>query len=1543
MALVVAAVVEAPPAGADTSPPAGTPATVSADPLPTVQIGNGVVWAQVTVGNTVYATGDFTTARPAGSPLGTDEVSRAGLLAYDITTGNLITSFNHSFNGPGRTIVASPDGSKVFVGGDFTTVDGQAHGHVAEVDVATGALVGSFAASLDSGVLALAATNNSVYVGGAFGSANGASRTNLAAFDSGSGAALAWAPTTNATVTAMIMAPDQSKVIVAGRFTQLSNQAYYGLGAVDPTSGAVLPWASTSSSYPVQDHNSQSSITSLSTDGTQIYGTGYSYIGGGNFEGQFAFSPTNGAVVWLNSCHGDNYSSQPVGQVLYSVGHAHDCSDLGAWDDTNPRTWHRALATTTYPAGTLTHNNDSGYADFYGLPDGGLLDWFPTLTAGTYTGAAQAAWSVTGNDSYVALGGEFPNVNGTPQQGLVRFAVQNLAPNNVAPRPAASLTPTGASLRPGTIRLSWQSTWDYDNATLTYYVYRDGGTTPIYSTTQDSTFWNMPVLGFIDTGLDPGSSHTYKITAADPFNNRQPSSWSSAITVTTSNQSPYAADVFDGASSLWRFAEPSGTTAFDYVGYDDLTESSGISDGAAGPITGDASTAATFNGSSSSAATHSAVTAPNAFSLEAWVKTTSSRGGKVAGFGSAASGSSSTADRHIYLDNSGRIYFGVVSGSAKTINSANSYNNGQWHHIVAGESSDGMALYVDGVRVARDQSTTTPTSSYPGYWRVGGDNLGGWPSRPTSAYLAGSIADVAVYPATLTIAQVQKHYLDSGRTLSIAPAPTDSYGATVYADLPDTYWRLDESSGTTTLDTSRTNGAGRYTGGVSYGQPATVGSGTAVTFNGSTGNVYSASSLTAPSTYTAELWFKTTTTSGGKLIGFGNRQTGTSTTYDRQLYMLNGGQLAFGAQGTVTSPASYNNGAWHHVVAAQGPSGLTLYVDGGLVASTSQTGAQNYTGYWRVGGDRVPSGASSNYFAGSVDEVAVYPTVLSAARVLAHYNAGGGNVTPAAAFTSTCTYLDCSVDGSTSSDRDGSIAGYAWNFGDGTTGTGSTASHSYGAAGTYLVTLTVTDDKGAASTVSHPVTVTAPPPNQLPVAQLSASCDHRACSFDGSGSSDPDGDIVGYSWDFGDGVTATGATSSHAYASVGSYTVTLTVTDNRGGTASTTQVVSPTNAAPHASLTASCSALDCSVDAGASTDDATIAAYTWQFGDGATVTGPGPAAAHSYPVPGDYTVTVTVTDNDGASDTTAAVVSPRPAANPQTTWAKDTFNRTVTSGFGSADAGGAWTSSGNSANLSVAGGTGTLTSPTAGAAPGAYLAGVGRADTEVATTIAWNKIANGNAYVYVVGRRVGPNEEYRGRVRLAATGAVAIAITKLDGSSSDTVVKAETTLPGITYAPGQQLRVRFQVTGTSPSTLNLKVWPVGQAEPSAWQLTTTDASAALQAPGAVGLSAYLASSVTNAPVAVTTTGLTATATNTPPTATFTTNCAGLTCTVDASSSIDPQGGTLSYTWSFGDGVVATGSTADRTYAAAGTYRITLTVTDSGGLTDVTTQTVAPTG
>lgn len=163
---------------------------------------------------------------------------------------------------------------------------------------------------------------------------------------------------------------------------------------------------------------------------------------------------------------------------------------------------------------------------------------------------------------------------------------------------------------------------------------------------------------------------------------------------------------------------------------------------------------------------------------------------------------------------------------------------------------------------------------------------------------------------------------------------------------------------------------------------------------------------------------------------------------------------------------------------------------------------------------------------------------------------GGGVNTPPTAVIDppSCTLLDCNFTGSSSSDSDGSISTYAWDFGDGNSSNTANPLNSYAAEGTYNVSLTVTDDGGASDTANLEVTVD-DGSNNAPTAvitMINCTDADKTCSYDGSGSLDSDGSVSSYAWDFGDGNLGSGVTTSHTYDSFGTYTVSLTVTDNGG-------------------------------------------------------------------------------------------------------------------------------------------------------------------------------------------------------------------------------------------------------------------------------------------------------------------------------------------------------------------------------------------------------------
>ena len=166
---------------------------------------------------------------------------------------------------------------------------------------------------------------------------------------------------------------------------------------------------------------------------------------------------------------------------------------------------------------------------------------------------------------------------------------------------------------------------------------------------------------------------------------------------------------------------------------------------------------------------------------------------------------------------------------------------------------------------------------------------------------------------------------------------------------------------------------------------------------------------------------------------------------------------------------------------------------------------------------------------------------------------------PFASFTFACSGHACTFDGSGSSDADGTIASYAWSFGDASSGAGPAATHTYIASSSFNVTLTVTDNNGATGTQSQTVSIA----NTPPAASFTFACSSLACTFDGSASSDGDGTIASYVWNFGDGAGGSGSTAAHTYGSPGTFTVTVTVTDNAAATNSAARSVTVTRLPMH--------------------------------------------------------------------------------------------------------------------------------------------------------------------------------------------------------------------------------------------------------------------------------------------------------------------------------------------------------------------------------------------
>jgi len=245
------------------------------------------------------------------------------------------------------------------------------------------------------------------------------------------------------------------------------------------------------------------------------------------------------------------------------------------------------------------------------------------------------------------------------------------------------------------------------------------------------------------------------------------------------------------------------------------------------------------------------------------------------------------------------------------------------------------------------------------------------------------------------------------------------------------------------------------------------------------------------------------------------------------------------------------------------------------------------------------------------------------------------NAPPVPAFTLPSRPLSVSevatLDAGGSSDADGRILSYIWDFGDGATGEGPLVTYAWGRAGDFPVTLTVIDDSGTGSalqSLTQTIRIDAAPvadagPDQFVTASV--------VRFDGSGSTDPDGKVAGWTWDFGDGTTGSGETVDHAYARPGVYQVALTVIDDSGAPLnhSRDSMTVTINASPIAdagpALTVAPGA-EFTLSGAASVDpDGRIARYLWRFPDGATAEGA--RVSHRLDAPGLYPVVLSVFDD----------------------------------------------------------------------------------------------------------------------------------------------------------------------------------------------------------------------------------------------------------------------------------------------------------------------------
>jgi len=715
------------------SPPAAAlqaPVGITADNLPTYQT-NGVVWAMAQSHGLVFAGGTFSAIRPPGSAAGSNETPVANFASFDATTGapsGCRLDFTvGSGNATVRALAISPDGKTLYAGGLFGSVSGTGVSSLAAIDLATCKVSTVFRPAVSGTVRTIVATDTAVYFGGDVTSVGGTTRHRYAAVSAADGSLLPWAPDVDNPGRALALTPDGQDAILGGDFDTVDGTASHSLAVVDAATGALVK------AYPPGFIDATSVTKDIVVDpASNSFYTANEGTGGGVFDGRIRFSLTDFNQVWRDNCLGATQTLAVYDTVLYSGSHAHDCSSMGE-----------------YPNGVRKHLLAEG------VDNPQLLPWFPDTNDGIGEQIGPRVMSLVpaadaGGTEYMWVGGEFTTVNGGAQQGLTRFAG---GPDTGAPTlPQTSVT----SISPDSVKVSWQSSLDNDDSALTYRVYRNGGTTPVYTVTADSLPWIRPQITYTDTDVVPGQKYTYRVSASDGTNTSALSPNASATVPTTTE--PYAAKILaDGATLYWRYDAASGSYTADSSSSDD----SGVSVG--GPVHGvtpgavPGSKAYTYNGSSQFTYSDRQHPKPTTYTIETWFRTTTTSGGMIMGFGNDPTQTSVTYDKHIYMTNSGKLIFGVYTGATQTIAAPQPYNDGQWHQVVASEGPDGIKLYVDG-QLRAANPFVTDSQDYAGYWRTGGDNLNGWPQQPGSQYFAGSIDESAVYPTVLSAQQIADHY-----------------------------------------------------------------------------------------------------------------------------------------------------------------------------------------------------------------------------------------------------------------------------------------------------------------------------------------------------------------------------------------------------------------------------------------------------------------------------------------------------------------------------------------------------------------------------------------------------------------------------------------------------------------------------------------------------------------------------------------------------------------------------------------------------------------
>jgi PKD repeat protein len=1466
----------------------------------TPRISSGEIWDIEVVPqlNRVFIAGGFTSLANTVAP--TTTINQPYLASYNLNTGLIDTNFRPTFGGGSvRAVEATPDGTKLFVAGDFNTVGGIARQKVASLNLTTGAPISTFdfTRSTNNPATALAATNSTLYVGGRFSRINGQLRTGLAAVNTASGAVdmsfdnqLSGGIGVNGqlAVPQLKLTHDESKLLVVHTGRQIDGQDRYGMGIIDTASKELLPWRSR-----LWDDN-------LARVGgvTRIYGgdiapdDSYFVVSSGSggdlppiSDTAVAYPLTDASLtdsdvqpLWI-SRHFDSIYSVAITEVAVYVGGHFGFIESPTSDDPWP-----GLDNVGYGTG-------QGLAG-YGLGDqvvrrdhiaaispttGKALEWYSI--SNSFEG--DKAMEATPRGLFVGGDGQY---KGGVQTGRVGFYDFNSVPFP-APAPDTTITApiegrvvtnnapfeiTGtARVATGTVGRVQVQIQDRDSG---QYL-QDNGTA--FTTTFGAS-------NSLNATLDPGSGTTR--------------TWRISATIATNRNLRVMAQAFT-APTGGTGDTTKATKMIESFSTEDQTPTTSIN-GPSGSVL--ASTTFTMTGTANDD--------KGVNSLSFWFRDEQNR----------------------YLQNDGTVddIFNTFRGTPDVIGATAatwSYevtvpHEGTWRGSATATDTTGQADLRSATRDWLISSTAvapsvtiqepvemTPPFAVPAVTVAPGGRL-------TFSGTASDDQDLKNVEVSLRNTSTRENLgndctwgtnVSAGQCrvspVNISGSTYDWTYTTPFDLSPGSYTFTVRGTDDLDLTTSSAN-QGRLT--INAQIPGDLPPDTTMSF-------------TAPTDESLALNFTGAATDdrGVESVRVSLRDG------DTGRYLQPNGTMAatFATlNATLTSPgAATTNWSLDVTLPGQGNWSFTaIAYDTAGQQDPSTTGA---TGSYRVYPNDGPPALSDTL--GEPDSGASFSegkivvtgraedapdANASIARVeVAVVNSSGQYMSSTGTFTSTTPSFRTAFLNSPGS------AGSNYSY-----------TTPVIPAGTYSVIVRPVDVReqiGEARTATG-VTVTQPP-NNPPVASFTYSCDQNVCVFDGRGSTDENANSLTYSWNFGTQGTATGPLPTKTFTAPGTFPVTLTVRDEwtvtNTSAAQNVTIAEPTgNSAPVPTFIRICTGLTCSVTSQGTADPNTgdVITYSWNWGDGTALSTGASPAAHVYAAAGNYTITLTTTDGWGkAASTTRDVSLSEPAGNtaPTATFTASCAAFTVcqTNSAGTADA------EGDAIRYSWNWGDLTAVSTTANpshtySVPGTYT-------IVLTVTDVWGK---------------------------SSTVSRDVTITEPASNNPPTAVIASVTCSALTTCALSATGSSDPDSATGDGIRNY-LWNWGDGTPDTLG-TSASQSHVFPVAGTytVTLTVIDKWGRSSAPVTATATTQPEPAGNNPPTATFTTNCNVRTCAVNSTGTSDTDGGIRSYSWNWGDGTaLSTGaSPAAHVYAAAGTYTITLVVTDNWGRTTTVTRDVTVT-